>query len=99
MLKNFFKVAFRNLWKNKILSFINIIGLAVGICGVLLAILYWKDERSYDKFHKNNPNLYRITTSLIEDKGDKPAISGGTGQVQGPVFKAQVPEILEYTRL
>src|SRR5688500_17434963 len=99
MLKNYFKVAFRNLWKNKILSFINIIGLAVGICSVLLAILYWKDERSYDQFHKNNPNLYRITTSLVENKDDKPAISGGTGQVQGPVFKAQVPEILEYTRL
>ena len=99
MLKNYFKVAFRNLWKNKILSFINIIGLAVGICCVLLVILYWKDERSYDQFHKNNPNLYRITTSLVENKDDKPTISGGTGQVQGPVFKAQVPEILEYTRL
>jgi putative ABC transport system permease protein len=99
MLKNYFKVAFRNLWKNKILSFINIIGLGVGICCVLLAILYWKDERSYDQFHSNNPNLYRITTNLVENKGDKPVISGGTGQVQGPAFKAKVPEVLEYTRL
>ena len=99
MLKNFFKVAFRNLWQNKILSFINIIGLAVGICCVLLAILYWNDERHYDRFHKHNPNLYRITTSLVENRSDKPAISGGTGQVQGPVFKAQVPEIIKYTRL
>jgi putative ABC transport system permease protein len=99
MLKNYFKIAFRNLWKNKFLSFINIIGLAVGICCVLLAILYWKDERNYDKFHKNNPNLYRITTSLVENKGDKPAITGGTGQVQGPAFKTEVPEVLEYARL
>lgn len=99
MLKSYFKIAFRNLLKNKTLSFINIIGLAVGICCVLLAILYWKDERSYDQFHKNNPNLYRITTKQVENKGDQPSVSGGTGQVQGPAFKAQVPEILEYTRL
>lgn len=99
MLKNYFKVAFRNLWKHKILSGINILGLALGICCVLLAILYWKDERSYDQFHKNNPNLYRIITSLAENKGDKPVVTGGTGQVQGPAFKAQVPEVKEYARL
>jgi putative ABC transport system permease protein len=99
MLRIYFKIAFRNLWNNKFLSFINIIGLAVGICCMLLAILYWKDERNYDKFHKNNPNLYRITTSLVENKGYQPAMSGGTGQVQGPAFNAEVPEVLEYTRL
>ncbi|MEO6328452.1 MAG: FtsX-like permease family protein [Ginsengibacter sp.] len=99
MIKNYFKVAFRNIWKNKILSSINIIGLAVGICCMLLAILYWKDERSYDQFHKKNPDLYRITANTVENAGDKPHITDGTGQVQGPAFKAQVPEILEYTRL
>jgi putative ABC transport system permease protein len=99
MLKNFFKIAFRNLFKNKVLSTINIIGLAVGACCVILAILYWNDERSYDRFHANNPNLYRITTRLSENKGDNPIVTGGTGQVQGPAFKAQVPEIVNYTRL
>ncbi len=88
MFNFYFKVAFRNLWKNKILSTINIIGLSVGICCVLLAILYWKDERSYDQFHTNNPNLYRITTTVVENKGDKALTSGGTGQVQGTAFKA-----------
>ena len=99
MIRNFFKLAFRNLWKNKVLSSINVIGLAIGICCVLLAVLYWKDERSFDQFHKNNPNLFRITTSLVENKGDKPVITGGTGQVQGPTFKAQIPEIKEFVRL
>ncbi|HZH36147.1 MAG TPA: ABC transporter permease, partial [Flavisolibacter sp.] len=99
MIRNYFKVAFRHLWRNIVLSSINIAGLAVGICCVLLAILYWIDERSFDQFHKNNPNLFRITTALVENKGDKPVITGGTGQVQGPAFKSQVPEIREYVRL
>ncbi len=99
MIKNYFKIAWRNLWKNKAYSFINIFGLTVGIACVLLAVLYWKDEHGFDKFHKNNPNLFRITTNIVEKKGDKPIISGGTGQVQGPAFKAEVPEILQYTRL
>jgi putative ABC transport system permease protein len=99
MVISYLKLAFRNIRKNIVLSAVNITGLAVGICCVLLAILYWIDERSYDKFHKNNPNLFRITTNLVENRGDKPVITGGTGQVQGPAFKAQVPEIKEYVRL
>jgi putative ABC transport system permease protein len=99
MFKHYFITAWRNLWKNKVLSAINIIGLAVGTCCVILAILYWQDERSYDQFHKNNPNLYRITTSLIENKADKPVLTGATGQVQGPAFKAQIPEVVKYTRV
>ena len=99
MLKNYLKIGWRNLWKNKVLSTINIIGLATGICCMFLAILYWKDERSYDQFHTNNPNLYRITTSLIENKGSQPVLTGGTGQVQGPAFKAGIPEVQQYARL
>jgi putative ABC transport system permease protein len=43
--------------------------------------------------------LYRITTKLVEHRGDQPRVTGGTGQVQGPAFKAQVPEIAEYVRV
>jgi putative ABC transport system permease protein len=93
------KISFRHLWKSKLYSAINVIGLAIGIGCVLLAVLYWKDERSFDTFHTNNPDLYRITTSLIEDKGEKVHRTGGTGQVQGPAFKAGVPELVDYTRV
>ena len=81
------------------LCIINIVGLAVGITCILLAVLYWKDERSYDDFHKNNPNLYRIITTIVEKEGDNIETIGGTGQVQGPAFKAGVPEVKSYVRV
>ncbi|HET9277953.1 MAG TPA: hypothetical protein VFN95_07190, partial [Flavitalea sp.] len=69
MFRNYFKTAFRYLLRNKLYSSLNVIGLAVGITCVLLAVLYWKDEHSFDKFHKNNPHLYRITSSFLNEKG------------------------------
>ncbi len=99
MLTGFLKIGFRHLWKSKLYSAINTIGLAIGISCVLLAVLYWKDERSFDAFHTKNPNLYRITTTLIENKGDKMHKTGGTGQVEGPAFKDGVPELVDYTRV
>jgi len=95
----FIKTTFRHLRQHKLYSAINIIGLAAGICCVLLAILYWKDETSFDSFHQKNPDLYRITTSMFNEKGGSRSTSGGTGQVQGPAFKASVPEILDYVRV
>ena len=93
------KIIFRHLKQNKLYASINVIGLAVGISCVLLAVLYWNDERSFDNFHQKNRNLYRITTTLSENKGDKAHPKGGTGQVQGPAFKAAVPEVLDYVRV
>ena len=68
MLKNYFKIALRNLVKNKVFSFINIFGLAVGLATCLLIMLYVFDELSYDKHHKNKEQLYRVAT---ESNGDK----------------------------
>ena len=65
MLKNYFKIAIRNLWKNKGFSFINIFGLAVGIAVCLLIILFVIDELSYDKFNKNSK--YQVIL-LVRDK-------------------------------
>ena len=93
------KTTFRHLKQNKLYSFINIIGLVIGISCVLSAVLYWKDEGSFDSFHQKNPNIYRITTSIAESKGDKIHLSGSTGQVQGPAFKAGLPEVQDYVRI
>ncbi len=65
---------------------------------MLLAVLYWKDEHSFDNFHKNN-YLYRVNTTLVENKGANAATVGGTGQVQGPAFKNGVPEVESYVRI
>ena len=66
---------------------------------MLFAVLYWNDEHNYDSFHANNPNLYRITTTLIENKGEQSQTVGGTGQVQGPAFKEAIPEVKNYVRV
>ena len=95
----FLKISFRHLWQSRLYSIINIVGLATGITCMLLAVLYWNDEHSFDSFHENNPNLYRITTTMVESKGDLSQTIGGTGQVQGPAFKDAVPEVKSYVRI
>src|SRR5438309_1654458 len=96
MLKNYFKIALRHLWRNRLYTFINIAGLTIGMTCALLSILYVNDEMSYDRFHKNAPQLYRLTTT-INDHGTLKTV--GTGQVQGPAFKAAIPEISDYARI
>lgn len=73
--------------------------MMVAITCLLLAVIYWDEEHSYDDFHTNNPNLYRITTNLIEYKGAMAQTVGATGQVQGRAFKEAVPEIKNYARV
>src|SRR5688500_11100345 len=94
----FLKLSLRHLWHSRLYAVINIIGLATASTCMLFAVLYWNDERSYDQFHTTNPNLYRLTTNITEKDG-KLVSTGGTGQVQGPAFKAGVPEIKSYVRI
>jgi putative ABC transport system permease protein len=65
MFKNYLKVAFRNLWKNKAFSAINIIGLATGLAVCLLIVLYVVDELSYDRYNKNAGSIYRVDADLV----------------------------------
>ena len=64
MIKNYFKIAFRNLWKNKGFSALNIIGLATGLAVCLLIVLYVKDELSYDKYNINADRIYRLDADI-----------------------------------
>ena len=61
MLKTYFKIAYRNLIKHKAYSIINISGLAIGMAASILILLWVQNELSYDKFHKNAGQIYRIT--------------------------------------
>jgi hypothetical protein len=60
MIKNFFKVAFRNLWKQKGYSFLNLFGLAIGMACSLLILLWIRDEEAVDNFHANGNRLYSV---------------------------------------
>lgn len=64
MLKNYLKIAARNLWKSKGFSAINIFGLAIGIATCLLISLYVLDELSYDKYNKNANQIYRVNADI-----------------------------------
>ena len=61
MFENYFKVAYRNLKKNKAYTFISVFGLALGLAVCALLLLYVQNEFSYDQFNKNADNIYRLT--------------------------------------
>src|ERR1700750_2034517 len=58
MLKNYFKTAWRNLWKNKVYSIINIAGLAIGMAACIIILLFVSYEKGFDQMHKKN--IYRL---------------------------------------
>lgn len=71
MLKNYFKIAWRNLWKNKLFSFINIMGLGLAIPFALLSLMQVVHVYEYDNFHPHPERTYRITTDVIDANGKK----------------------------
>jgi putative ABC transport system permease protein len=97
MIKNYFKVAFRNLWKNKGYSAINIFGLAVGLASCLLITLYVTDELSYDKHFNNAERIYRINSDIRFGGGDLHITQ--TSDMMGELLKKDYPEVEEYTRI
>ena len=98
MFRNYLKIALRHLGRNRLYTLINVAGLSIGMTCALLAILYVRDEMSYDLFHKNAPQLYRLTTTITNQEGVQQTV-GTTGQVQGPAFKEAIPGISDYTRM
>jgi putative ABC transport system permease protein len=99
MKKTYFIIAWRNLLRNKVYSFINIAGLSIGLACCMLIILYNKDEVSFDRFHENAKNIYRITTTSIAADGKVEGTNGITGMMPGPAFKREVPEVKDFVRV
>ena len=97
MFKNYFTTTFRNLWKNKTYSFINIFGLAVGTLCCLYILVYVQDQYSYDKHHTNAKNIYRITTSLSVT-GDKHTNATSSPPI-APAMKNDFAEVQQFTRV
>ncbi len=97
MIKNYLKIAWRNLLKNKVFSVINIAGLAIGLACFLLISLYVLDELSFDKFYDNADRIYRISANIRFGGADLnyPLSSDMMGQV----LKKDYPEVEEYVRI
>ncbi|HWZ14164.1 MAG TPA: ABC transporter permease [Mucilaginibacter sp.] len=97
MIKNYFKIAWRNLKKNRLYAFINITGLTVGIVSCLLIGIYIKHEVSYDRFHENADRIVRVTMDY--GHGEAPQKVALTGTRVGPQFKRTFPAVTDFARL
>ncbi len=96
MFKNYFKVAFRNIFANKGSSLINVAGLAIGMASCVLIVLFITDELSYDRFHDKADRIFRVVFSSSDD--GKPTNANGSFGV-GPALKRDFPEITETVRI
>lgn len=84
MFRNYLKIAWRNLWKHKLFSFINVFGLASGLVVCFLAIAHVKSTLDYDNFHSNRDRIYRIITDVTSLNNDR------TGYATSPLSLADV---------
>lgn len=93
MIKNWIKIAFRNFAKNKLATFINVFGLTLGLVGVILTILYWKDELSFNQWNPERNEVYNV----VHDMGDE--IWSTATIPEGPKMKETFPEIQDFLYL
>lgn len=105
MIKNYFKVAFRNFWRHKLFTLINVIGLTIGISAALVIYLIVHYDFTFDKFHKDGDRIYRVVTnfSFSGSPGYNPGVCGPLpwavkNQVTGlqeaaPVFRLSQPNV------
>lgn len=71
MLKNYLKIAWRNVWKHKLFSFINVFGLALSLSVCMIVMMQVKEDLSYDRFHPHADRTYRILSGIVETKSNK----------------------------
>ena len=93
MIRNYFKIAWRNLITNKVYSAINIIGLAVGLASFVVILLYLNYELSYDKWNASLKQVYKISERTDDD------ILGATAAPLGSFLKENMPTPLTTGRM
>lgn len=98
MLKNYFKTAVRNLWKHKTFSFINTIGLTIGLSSFILIALFIFDELTFDRIHKHSDNIYRVVENSTSPEG-KVTRRSATGLQVSARAKTGFPDIVDVARI
>lgn len=98
MVKTYFKIALRNLWKNKSFTFINLAGLATGLTCCMLTVLYIQHELSYDRFQKNADRIVRVTMDYSFNGGESSKVVVTSTKVF-PAFKRNFPEVEDGVRM
>ena len=99
MIKNYFKIAWRNFIKYRTISAINLLGLTIGLTSCLLITIYILNELSYDKYNKNANNIYRVTRSFNNQDGVVSLTFGTIAPAFGFYMPVEFPEIQKMTRL
>jgi putative ABC transport system permease protein len=97
MFSNFLKTAWRNLLKNKVFSFINILGLAIGLSCFLLISMYVLDELSYDKYNEKSARIFRVHSDIRFGGSD--LVLPVSPDIMGATLKKDYPEVEEFTRI
>lgn len=97
MFKNYFKITLRTIGKNKVYSAINILGLALGISAFIFILQYVSYENSYDKFHSNYEDLYRIRYKVYNGEELNIDCAAAVPRV-GPFMKEKMPEVVDFAR-
>jgi putative ABC transport system permease protein len=98
MFKNYLKIAWRNLMRGRGFSFINIAGLAVGMAGAVLILLWLSNEVSFDQFHRNKDRLYQLYV-MTDIPNEKHQTVGEVSQPLGPAVQREFPEVEAYSRV
>jgi len=98
MIKNYLKVAFRNIKRNKIFSFINISGLAIGMACCLLLMLFISYELSFDKYHENAKNIYRAAIKHSQSLMGTQMLNVTPG-ILAPFLREECPEVKTATKI
>lgn len=98
MLENYIKIAFRNFFKNKSFTFINVFGIVSGMTVSILILQYVAFQFSFDDFIEKAPDIYRVRTEVFQEQSLKASFATSTTPI-GPVMKSNLPEVLAYTRL
>lgn len=97
MLRNYLKIALRNLVKDRVYSFINIAGLALGMMSVLLILFYVQNEMSYDKFFKNHDRIHRIAIDIKTQDNQNLLFAPVTSML--PEALKEYPQVEQTTRI
>ncbi|MFT6873016.1 MAG: putative ABC transport system permease protein [Roseivirga sp.] len=97
MIKNYLKVALRNIRKNKLYAGLNILGLSIGLASFFVIYLFIQNELAYDQFHTKKDNIFRVIQVNRMDSGDEK--SGGITSALAPVAKEEIPEIVAFSRI
>ncbi len=97
MIKNYFKIALRNIKRYSTYSILNISGMAIGMACAILILLWVQDEWSYDRHFENADNLYRVIENQNPSGGGSSLIATTPGAL-APALKEEYPEIIRSSR-